>query len=121
VQQNGAAIKRKRNKREPYISGRKPKSHSGATPTKKNANFSEYSRELQIDNFSSPIQNLYLKRLPPWLSESFPPGLYAVYAEYLILPKLTKLEFSSGRHIHSRQRSPGKEVEFVSGGQEMVE
>jgi hypothetical protein len=97
--------------------------HSGATPPppNKKSNFTEYSRELQINNCSSPSQNLYLKRLPPWLSEGSPPRLYAVYAEYIILPKPTKLRFSSGKHIHSRQRSPRKEVEFVSGGQEMVE
>jgi hypothetical protein len=70
---------------------------------------------------SSPNHNLYLKRLPPWLSEGSPPGIYAVYAEYIILPKPTELRLSSGKHIHSKQRSPGKEVQFVSGGQEMVE
>jgi hypothetical protein len=88
---------------------------------KKKSNFTEYSRELQINNFSSPSQNLCLKRLPPWLSEGSPPRLYAVYAEYIILPKPTKLKFSSGKHIQSRQRSPRKEIELVSGGQEMVE
>jgi hypothetical protein len=110
----------KENETRIYISGRKAESLSGATPPPKN-NFTEYSRELQINNFSPPSQNLCLKRLPPWLSEGSPPRLYAVYAEYIISPKPTKQNFSSRKHIHSRQRSPRKEVKFVSGGQEMVE